>query len=103
MQQAGLADYNRDHIEPYVAKEEARTRYSGGRKAWFVNIADAIIGIENMQRERAERKLKVDPAWDDIGTWLVETFQSTSPPERDGDAADPPSLSEDEAVLPDSG
>jgi len=100
MQQAGLADYNRDHIEPYVAKEEARTQYSGGRRAWFVNIADAIVGIENMQRDRVERGLKVDSAWDDIRNWLIERFESKSPPEPDQDSADPPSALNYDPVLP---
>lgn len=98
--QAGLPPWSRDNLEPYVAKEEARTEYSGGRKAWFVNIADAIVGIETMQRERAERRLKVDSAWDDIRDWLVETFQPTPSPSSEQHSTDPPTSVADNPALP---
>jgi hypothetical protein len=98
--QAGLPPWSRDNLEPYVAKEEARTEYSGGRKAWFVKIADAIVGIENMQRDRADRGLKLDSAWDDIRNWLIETFESKPPAEADQDVADPVSALNNDPVLP---
>lgn len=98
--QAGLPPWSRDNLEPYVAKEEARTEYSGGRKAWFVNIAGAIVGIESMQRVRTERRLKVDSAWDDIRNWLIETFEPPASLPPDEDQADPPVDVADDPVLP---
>lgn len=76
-EQAGLPEYSRDDLLPYVPSERARTQYSG-RKAIFVGIADAIDGIQHMQAERASKKRKIDPAWDDIRQWLMETF-TTAP------------------------
>jgi hypothetical protein len=70
MREAGMPEYARDYLLPYVAWEEARTQYSG-KKAIFVRIADAVVGIERMQREREARKLKVDPAWEDVRAWLL--------------------------------
>lgn len=83
MREAGIPEYARDYLLPYVAWEEARTQYSG-KKAIFVRIADAIVGIERMQRERATRKLKVDPAWDQVRAWLLHLGEAstTAPPDR---------------------
>ena len=72
--------------------------YSGGRKAWFVNIGDAVVGIENMQRDRAERGLKIDSAWDDIRSWLIGTFGLKSLPEPDEGLAAPPNTLEKMSV-----
>jgi hypothetical protein len=71
MREAGIPEYARDYLLPYVAWEEARTQYSG-KKAIFVRIADAVEGIGRMQRERARRGLKVDPAWEDVRQWLLD-------------------------------
>jgi hypothetical protein len=96
--QAGLAPWSRDHIEPYVVIEEARTTHSmGGKKPWFVNIADLIAGIEKMQRES---ELKIDPRWADVRKWLIETFQSPAPPESHRDEPDAPAAPHDDPVLP---
>lgn len=83
MQQAGLASYNYNLLVPYVATEEARTQYSG-KKAIFVRIADAIDGIEKMQRDRAGRRLKVDRAWDDIRQWLQTLVPAHPRSDREG-------------------
>jgi hypothetical protein len=78
--EAGLPEYARDDLRPYVAFEEARTKHS--KKAIFVRITDAIDGIERMQRDREEHQLKVNPAWDDVRRWLlrVGTHVSTATP-----------------------
>lgn len=76
MREAGVPEYRRDDLLAYVPWEEARTQYSG-RQAIFVRIADAINGIERMQRERERRRLKVDSAWDTIRSWL-EGFAESS-------------------------
>ena len=70
MVEAGIREYARDDLRPYVAFEEARTQHSG-KKAIFVRIIDAINGIENMQADRSRRKLKVEPAWNDVRQWLL--------------------------------
>lgn len=70
MVEAGITEYARDYLRPYVAFEEARTQHSG-KKAIFVGIRDTIRGIQQMQYDRRQRGLKVDPAWDDIQHWLL--------------------------------
>ena len=56
--------------------ERARSGQTAGRKAVFARAEDLISGIATMQLERAARKLKVDPEWDQIRDWLLATFQS---------------------------
>jgi hypothetical protein len=69
----GVKVHNFTWLEPYVAMERARTNFSpSGNPAIFVGVADAIRGIETMQRERRENKRKVDPGWDEIRRWLEE-------------------------------
>jgi len=84
MLQAGLPEYARDLLKPFVPTEEARTQLSG-RKAIFVDIDDAITGIGKMQRQRTREGLKVDKAWEDIRSWLTHTFR---PPDRNSARSD---------------
>jgi hypothetical protein len=78
MEEAGVAVYNHKDLAPFVAFEEARTRHSG-RRANFVRIADAIVGIGKMQRDRRRKNLKVDAGWDQIQTWLADSFPQQDP------------------------
>lgn len=89
MEAAGVAVYNHKDLAPFVAFEEARTKLSG-RPANFVRVADAIVGIGKMQRDRRRKRLKVHSGWDQIQTWLAETFPQHDPladdrPTRDAD------------------
>ena len=72
LEAAGLASYKYVLLTRYVASEEARTSYTPGRTAIFVDVSDAIVGIAAMQRDRRKKKLKVDPEWENIRRWLVE-------------------------------
>lgn len=85
MKEAGIAPYDVNLLKPYVAMESARTEHSR-QKAIFANIADLIAGIDRMQRDRRARKLKAEPAWDDIRGWLIEHF--TSCPSSEPQATD---------------
>jgi hypothetical protein len=75
MVEAGITEYARDYLRPYVAFEEARTQHIG-KKAIFVRIIDAINGIKRMQDDRTRRALKVDPAWNDVRGWLLTLASS---------------------------
>lgn len=84
MREAGLPEYARDDLRPYAAFETARTQHS--REAIFVRIADAIDGIERMQRDRERQGLKIKPAWDDARRWLLGLRTGDSPTLHLGDA-----------------
>jgi hypothetical protein len=71
LEAAGLASYKYELLVPYVPMEDARTPYTPGRTAIFVGVSDAIRGIRKMQRERRDRRLKVDPQWDQMRKWLI--------------------------------
>jgi hypothetical protein len=87
MREAGLPEYDRDLLKPFVPTEEARTKLSG-RKAIFVGVDDAIAGIGKMQRQRTRERLKVDKAWEDVRLWLIDEFgPSDSRPFGPSDAA----------------
>jgi hypothetical protein len=73
---AGLSNYKTDMLKDYVPIEEARSNYSGGRKALFARAEDLITGIATMQRERRTLKRKLDPEWDTVRDWLIATFQN---------------------------
>jgi hypothetical protein len=94
-EQAGLPEYSRDDLLPYIPSERARTQYSG-RKAIFVSINDAIDGIERMQADRAGRKRKVDKGWDEVRQWLVKTFGTEAAP----GVGDPALPTESDGKLP---
>lgn len=84
MREAGMPEYARDDLRPYVAFEEARTQHSG-KKAIFVRISDAVSGIEQMQKDRGRRGLKINPAWNEMRDWLLSLQRSVSaeePPDR---------------------
>jgi hypothetical protein len=82
--EAGIPEWGRDHLLPHVPFEEARARSrGGGRKAIFVRIADAVSGIERMKRDRDERGLPTDPAWEEVQQWLLTL-------DGKGDSADAP-------------
>jgi hypothetical protein len=76
LEAAGLAGYKIKVLENYVHFERARTNYSGGRKAVFARAEDLISGIETMKADRAGKKLKLDPEWDQILTWLLTNFNA---------------------------
>lgn len=90
LEAAGLSNYKTALLRGYVVEEEARTKFSANRKAIFVGIADAISGIERMQRDRRSRKLKLDPQWETIKRWLAE--HNRPQPARAGIADDGASL-----------
>jgi hypothetical protein len=72
---AGLASYKiKTQLGDHVSFEQARSAYSGGRKADFARAEDLVAGITAMQQERQEAKRNLDPAWDQIREWLVTTF-----------------------------
>ena len=56
-----------------VPLERGRSEFSGPR-ALFARAEDLIAGISAMQQERRDAKLKVDPEWEQIRSWLVRTF-----------------------------
>jgi hypothetical protein len=70
LQAAGMASYNYTKLTAYVHTEEARTPFTGGKKAIFVRVADAINGIEAMQADRTKNGRRHEPAWDEIRDWL---------------------------------
>jgi len=74
---SGLSDYKAGtELGPYVVFEDARTAHSGGRKAHFARAQDLITGIAAMQRERRSAGRKLDPAWDQVYSWLVRNFEA---------------------------
>lgn len=71
----GLASYKiKTQLSSHVPLEQARSAYSGGRKADFARAEDLIAGIEAMRQERGAAKRKIDPEWEQIHDWLVRTF-----------------------------
>lgn len=93
LEAAGLASYKYDYLAPYVPTEKARTRFTPGRDAIFVTIADAIGGIGKMQKERRSKGLKIDAEWSEIRKWLSTISGSESPNGEDepGESAGSPS------------
>jgi len=81
LEAAGVPVYDYVFLSPYVVLERARTQFSGGSRAIFVGTDDAIEAIGTMQRERVDRKLKVDKEWDDIREWLIKKFGKNSRPD----------------------
>lgn len=72
---SGLSDYKvGTELSPYVVFEDARSAYSGGRKAHFARAEDLITGIAAMQEERRAAGRKLDPEWEQIHSWLVRSF-----------------------------
>lgn len=69
LQAAGLANYKDRTLLEYVHGEKAQSSARPGPPATFVQVADAIAGIETLQRERR----KVEPKWEDIRQWLLRT------------------------------
>lgn len=76
---AGLAGYKIDKLKPYAAMEPAKSNLSSSPTALFVRIADAITGIEVMQREGRAAKRLVEPEWDEIRAWLTKISGDGSP------------------------
>ena len=79
MLEAGVPEYQRDLLKPYVPMEEARTQFSG-RKAIFVDIGSAIDGIGRMVRTRTRQNLKTEPAWEEMRSWLTQGFRDPDKP-----------------------
>jgi hypothetical protein len=72
----GLASYKiGTQLSGHVPFEQARSAYSGGRKADFARADDLARGISAMQEERRAAKHKIDPEWEQIRRWLVRTFK----------------------------
>lgn len=71
VQAAGLAGYKINKLKPYAPMEPAKSNLSP--RALFVRVADAIDGIEAMQREDRAAKRLVEAEWDEIRTWLIKT------------------------------
>lgn len=76
---AGLPEWSRDHILPFVPHEDARTPHTG-RKGIFVRVDDLGAGIEEMKTKRSSQGLKVDKAWDDVQSWLTDQLRPPAPP-----------------------
>ncbi|MBK5219188.1 MAG: hypothetical protein JJE35_05310 [Thermoleophilia bacterium] len=74
----GLSNYKIKMLDNYVPFERARSEYSAGRKAVFARAEDLITGIAAMQRERRQRKLKIDPEWNQIRDWLQANFATAA-------------------------
>ncbi len=61
---AGLSNYKvGTELAEYVVRERARTQLTS-KPADFVEISNAIEGIEKMQAYRREKTLKLDPQWE---------------------------------------
>lgn len=74
---AGLAPAKVDDLNDYVAFEMARSdQPGGGPRGKFARADHLLAGIEKMlaDRRNANRKMKIDPEWDEISTWLRGTF-----------------------------
>jgi hypothetical protein len=74
LEAASLSNYKIKELRDFVPFERARTSHSAGRKAIFARASDLVEGIAAMQSERRATKLKVDPEWEQIRRWLLETF-----------------------------
>ena len=71
----GLSNYKiQTELSDHVVFEDARSAYSRGPKAHFAHAEDLITGIAAMQQERRAAKRKIDPEWEQIRDWLVQTF-----------------------------
>jgi hypothetical protein len=69
---AGMSNYKlQEELRGHVIEERARTQLTT-RPAIFVEISNAIEGIDKMQADRRQRKLKLDPKWDVVKQWLVD-------------------------------
>jgi hypothetical protein len=95
---AGLPDWKDKQLREYVPTEEARTSFSGGKRAIFVRISDAIAGIEAMKRDRGEKGRRLDTEWNDILDWLTRTFPT--PDGRHGAEASPLAVSRSSELAP---
>jgi hypothetical protein len=71
---AGLDSYKIDVLRDYVPFERARSAHSGGRKAVFVRVPDLVDGIATMLQDRRTGSRKIDPEWEQIREWLLDTF-----------------------------
>lgn len=72
---SGLSDYKvGTELSHYVVFEDARSAYSGGRKAHFARAEDLVAGIAAMLEERQAAGRKFDPEWEQIHSWLVQNF-----------------------------
>jgi hypothetical protein len=72
----GLASYKiQSQLSAHVPFEQARSQFSGGRKADFARAEDLTAGIEAMLQERRAANRKIDPEWEQIRDWLVRTFE----------------------------
>ena len=70
---AGLASYKiQTTLKGYLVEEKAQTAFSANRKAIFVDVDDAIRGIEAMMRDRRKKKLVIEKEWKDIRKWLIQ-------------------------------
>lgn len=74
LEAAGLADYKANRLWEYAHWEMGKSDRSGGPKARFAHIDDLADGIPRMlaDRRRARGRLKVEPEWDRVCTWLQE-------------------------------
>ncbi len=90
---AGMSNYKlQEELRGHVVEEFARTQLTT-RPAIFVEISNAIDGIEKMQADRRRRRLKVDPKWDVVKQWLVGQR------DRRRSGAEPPATQADSKTL----
>src|SRR5205823_8360725 len=76
---AGLSNYKiGTELRGHIAEEPARTQLTS-KRAIFVEISNAIAGIEDMQATRRAKKLKLDPQWETVRQWLIDQLRARTP------------------------
>jgi hypothetical protein len=84
---AGMSNYKlQEELRGHVIEERARTQLTT-RPAIFVEISNAIEGIEKMQAHRRKKKLKLDPQWEVVKQWLIDQRAARATRPKVGDDA----------------
>jgi hypothetical protein len=84
---AGMSNYKiQEELRGHVIEERARTQLTT-RPAIFVEISNAIEGIEKMQAYRRGKRLKLDPQWDVVKQWLIDQRRTRASSAKAGDEA----------------
>lgn len=84
---AGMSNYKiQEELRGHVIEERARTQLTS-RPAIFVEISNAIDGIEAMQAQRRTKKLKLDPQWEVARNWLIDQSRARASRAKAADEA----------------
>jgi hypothetical protein len=84
---AGVSNYKvGTELAEYVVRERARTQLTS-KPADFVEISNAIEGIEKMQAYRREKTLKLDPQWEVVKQWLIDQRRTRASSAKAADEA----------------